>query len=203
MLQYIKGTLIESDEESVTLDHNGLGFRIFVSGQTFQYLPAAGSEIKIYTYLQVKEDAFCLFGFLTKDELRIFKLLIGVSGVGPKGALAVLSVLSTDDLRFAVISDDAKAIAKAPGIGIKSAQRIVLELKDKLKLSDAFGASDDLVKNQSFAQEAGVRQEALLALSALGYSQTEAAQVLSGITITPDMDVESLLKLALRNMALI
>ncbi len=201
MIQYIKGTLAEMDEESVIIDHQGIGFQVYISGQTFEYLPAVGSEIKMYIYFQVKEDAFSLYGFLTKDDLRIFKLLIGVNGVGPKGALAILSVLSADNLRFAVIADDAKAISKAPGIGAKTAQRIVLELKDKLKLEDAFTAQEELVKNPKIEQEKGVRQEALLALTALGYSASEASQVLSGIEITPETDVEAVLKLALRNMA--
>lgn len=201
MIQYIRGTLADMDEESVIIDHQGIGFQVYISGQTFEYLPAVGSEIKMYIYFQVKEDAFSLYGFLTKDDLRIFKLLIGVNGVGPKGALAILSVLSSDNLRFAVIADDAKAISKAPGIGVKTAQRIVLELKDKLKLEDAFTAQEELVKNPKIEQEKGVRQEALLALTALGYSASEASQVLSGIEITPETDVEAVLKLALRNMA--
>ena len=201
MIQYIRGTLADMDEESVIIDHQGIGFQVYISGQTFEYLPAVGSEIKMYIYFQVKEDAFSLYGFLTKDDLRIFKLLIGVNGVGPKGALAILSVLSADNLRFAVISDDAKAISKAPGIGVKTAQRIVLELKDKLKLEDAFHTQEELVKNPQIEQEKGVRQEALLALTALGYSSSEASQVLSGIEITPETDVEEVLKLALRNMA--
>lgn len=201
MIQYIKGILADMDEESVIIDHQGIGFQVYISGQTFEYLPSIGSEIKMYIYFQVKEDAFSLFGFLTKDDLRIFKLLISVNGVGPKGALAILSVLSPDDLRFAVISDNAKAISKAQGIGAKTAQRVVLELKDKLKLEDAFSSQEELVKNPDVALEKGVRQEALLALTALGYSASEATQVLAGIEITPDSDVESVLKLALRNMA--
>ena len=201
MIQYITGTLVDMDEESVIIDHQGIGFQVYISGQTFEYLPSVGSEIKMYIYFQVKEDAFALYGFLTRDDLHIFKLLISVNGVGPKGALAILSVLSPDDLRFAVISDNAKAIAKAQGIGTKTAQRVVLELKDKLKLEDAFSSQDELVKNPQIKMEKGVRQEALLALTALGYSASEASSVLSGIEITPDSDVESVLKLALRNMA--
>ena len=138
MIQYIKGTLADMDERTVTIESNGIGFLVHISGPTFDYLPQVGEQIKMYIYFQVKDDGFALFGFLTKDDLRVFELLLGVGGVGPKGALAVLSVLTPDDLRFAVISDDAKAIAKAPGIGTKTAQRVILELKDKLKLADAF-----------------------------------------------------------------
>ena len=203
MIQYIKGTLADMDEESVTIDNRGIGFQVYISGQTFEYLPEIGAEIKMYIYFQVKEDGFALFGFLTKDDLRVFKLLISVNGVGPKGALAILSVLTPDDLRFAVVADDAKAISKAPGIGAKTAQRVVLELKDKLKLEDAFSPKDELVKNPAIELEKGVRQEALLALTSLGYSASEASSVLAGIEITPESDVEEILKLALKNMAFI
>ena len=203
MIQYIKGTLADMDEESVIIDNHGIGFQVFISGQTFEYLPQIGAEIKMYIYFQVKEDGLALFGFLTKDDLRVFKLLISVNGVGPKGALAILSVLTPDDLRFAVIADDAKAISKAPGIGAKTAQRVVLELKDKLKLEDAFSPKEELVKNPAVELEKGVRQEALLALTSLGYSSSEASQVLSGIEITPESDVEDILKLALKHMVFI
>lgn len=203
MIQYIKGTLTDMDEQTVTIDNHGIGFRVHISGSAFDYLPQIGGQVKMYIYFQVKDDGFSLFGFLTKDDLRVFELLLGVGGVGPKGALALLSTLTPDDLRFAVISDDAKAIAKAPGIGIKTAQRVILELKDKLKLADAFTASEELVKNPALVQEKGVRQEALLALTALGYSAAEASQVLSGIEITPESEVEEVLKLALKNMALL
>ena len=203
MIQYIKGTLADMDERTVTIENNGIGYLVHISGQTFDYLPQVGEQIKMYIYFQVKDDGFALFGFLSKDDLRVFELLLGVGGVGPKGALALLSVLTPDDLRFAVISDDAKAIAKAPGIGTKTAQRVILELKDKLKLADAFHDSQVLEKNPVLMQEKGVRQEALLALTSLGYSAAEASQVLSGIEITPEDAVEDVLKLALKNMAML
>ena len=115
MYSYIKGVLTDMDEESIVVETGGIGYHIYTTGQTFRYLPSVGEEVKVYTYLHVREDAMLLFGFLTKDELKIYKLLLGVSGIGPKGALAILSVMTTDDLRFAVLGDDAKAIAKAPG----------------------------------------------------------------------------------------
>ena len=142
-----------------------------------------------------------LFGFLTKDDLFVFRLLLGVSGIGPKGALAVLSVMTTDDLRFAVLGDDAKAIAKAPGVGAKTAQRLILELKDKLSLEDAF--EQKLAKNDNLVQNKakGAKNEAIEALVALGYSSSEALKALNGIEITDDTDVEDILKAALKNMA--
>lgn len=203
MIEYIKGTLAALEDDAVIIDNHGIGFRVYVAAPTFEYLPQTGSELFLYTYFQVKDDGFSLYGFLRKDDLQVFRLLIGVGGVGPKGALAVLSVLPPDELRFAVIADDAKAISKAPGIGNKTAQRIVLELKDKLKLEDAFSTEEPLAKNPALELEKGVRQEAVLALTALGYSASEATQVLSGIEITSDSDVEDILKLALRNMAML
>ena len=142
-----------------------------------------------------------LFGCLTKDDLFVFRLLLGVSGIGPKGALAILSVMTTDDLRFAVLGDDAKAIAKAPGVGAKTAQRLILELKDKLSLEDAF--EQKLAKNDNPVQNKakGAKNEAIEALVALGYSSSEALKALNGIEITDDTDVEDILKAALKNMA--
>ena len=194
MYAYIKGVLADVEEESVVVEAGGIGYRIYTTGQTFDYLPAVGEEVKLYTYLNVREDAMILYGFLTKDDLR-------VNGIGPKGALAVLSVMTTDDLRFAVLGDDAKAIAKAPGIGAKTAQRVILELKDKLSLEEAFELKSEHVSRQNENGSSGVKNEAVQALVALGYASSEALKALNGIEITDDMDVETLLKAALKNMA--
>lgn len=203
MYSYIKGELSEIVAENhIVVENGGIGYNIYIPGQVLSLLPGVGKEVKIYTYLCVREDAFILYGFLTRDDLNVFKLLIGVSGIGPKGALAILSVMSTDDLRFAVLSDDAKAIAKAPGVGNKTAQRLIIELKDKLSLEDAFE------QKLSHTQEAvsgnglkGIRNEAVEALVSLGYSSTEALKVLRDIEITEDSSVEDILKLALKQMA--
>ena len=142
-----------------------------------------------------------LYGFLRKDDLNVFKLLLGVSGIGPKGALAILSVMTTDELRFAVLGEDEKAIAKAPGVGGKTAKRLILELKDKLKLEDTFEAA--LEHNVTVAASKGnsVKNEAVQALVALGYSSSEALKALQSVEITEDMDVEEVLKGALKQMA--
>ena len=202
MYAYIKGILAEITEDAIIVENQGIGYEIAVPGQVFDYLPSVGEEVKIYTYHYVREDAILLYGFLTKEDVRIFKMLIGVSGIGPKGALAILSVLSTDDLRFAILGDDAKAIAKAPGVGAKTAQRVIIELKDKLSLEDAF---EQKLANQAQKAElnpaVGVKNEAILALTALGYSQSEALKVLQGIEISPDDQVEDVLKMALKQMA--
>ena len=202
MYAYIKGILAEITEDAIIVENQGIGYEIAVPGQVFDYLPSVGEEVKIYTYHYVREDAILLYGFLTKEDVRIFKMLIGVSGIGPKGALSILSVLSTDDLRFAILGDDAKAIAKAPGVGAKTAQRVIIELKDKLSLEDAF---EQKLANQAQTAElnpaVGVKNEAILALTSLGYSQSEALKVLQGIEISPDDQVEDVLKMALKQMA--
>ena len=201
MYSYITGRLTDMEDDLVVVEAGGIGYNIYTTGQTFDYLPSIGEEIKLYTYLNVREDAMMLYGFLTKDDLRVFKLLIGVSGIGPKGALAILSVMTTDDLRFAILGEDAKAIAKAPGIGAKTAQRLILELKDKFSLEDAF--EQKLVHTEEKEADAAksAKNEAVQALVALGYSSSEALKAIGNVEITPDTDVEDILKAALKNMA--
>lgn len=203
MYSYIKGILTDMEEDLVVVEAGGIGYNIYTTGQTFDYLPSIGEEIKLYTYLNVREDAMVLYGFLTKDDLRVFKLLIGVSGIGPKGALAILSVMTTDDLRFAVLGEDAKAIAKAPGIGAKTAQRLILELKDKFSLEDAFEQKleNTVSKNEKLDGVKSAKNEAVQALVALGYSSSEALKAIGDVEITADTDVEDILKSALKNMA--
>lgn len=202
MIQYIRGELAALEEDRIIVDVGGIGYGIFMSVQSMSSLPPVGSEVRIYTYLNVKEDAMQLFGFLTRDDLSVFKLLIGVNGIGPKGGQAVLSVLSPDDLRFAVLSNDVKAISAAPGIGKKTAEKVILELKDKLSLEDAL---DHAVSGQSdnhSVQNGGgkVQSEAVQALVALGYGSTEALKAVKQVEISEDTDVETVLKKALKNM---
>ena len=201
MYSYIKGTLEEIAEGEIVVDNHGIGYQIQTPANMIDSLPAVGGEVKIYTYLHVKEDGIALFGFPAKDGLNVFKLLLRVNGIGPKGALGILSVLSTDDLRFAVIGGDAKAIAKAPGIGAKSAQRIILELKDKLNLEDVLGGFDEEGKSTPVSAANTVKNEAVQALTALGYSSSEALAALAKVEISEDADVESVLKAALKQMA--
>lgn len=202
MYSYIKGILTDMEEDLVVVEAGGIGYNIYTTGQTFDYLPSVGEEVKMYTYLNVREDAMMLYGFLTKDDLRVFKLLIGVNGIGPKGALAILSVMTTDDLRFAVLGEDAKAISKAPGIGAKTAQRLILELKDKFSLEDAFEQKLEHTKAKNVDSAAkSAKNEAVQALVALGYSSSEALKAMGNIEITEDADVEDILKAALKNMA--
>ena len=202
MYSYIKGTLEEISEDQIVVE-NGIGYNIRISARMLDVLPTRGEEIKIYTYLYVKEDAFSLFGFPSRDELEMFKLLINVSGIGPKGGLAVLSVLSANDLRYAIVAEDVKTISKAPGVGSKTAKRLIIELKDKIDLEEVIENGFEQVEasNPVSGSNNRIRKEAADALVALGYSATEASKVLSGIEITEDSDVERVLKAALKNMA--
>lgn len=202
MIQFIRGTLASVEEDRVLVDVNGVGYGIFMSVQAMSALPKTGSEVKIHTYLNVKEDAMQLFGFLTKDDLRIFKLLIKVSGVGPKGAQAVLSALSPDDLRFAVLSGDVKAISAAPGIGKRTAEKIILELKDKLNIEDSLKRI--MEPGVSYGTETraaeSVQSEAVQALVALGYGSTEALRAVKQAAPEEGAGVEEVLRQALKNL---
>lgn len=203
MISYIRGELAEIGEDHVVVDVGGVGYGIFMSGSDMASLPKTGQEVKIHTYLHVKEDLMQLFGFLTKDGLEIFKLIIGVSGIGPKGGLSILTQMTPNDLRFAVMAGDAKAISKAQGIGKKTAEKLILELKDKLKLSDTIGQEVDAPSVQGNAEGAGqIQNEAVEALTALGYGSTEAFQAVRNVEIHEDSTVEDVLKQALRQMAL-
>ena len=202
MYAYIKGELAEINTDHIVIEAGGIGYQVFISLQTFDYLPSVGENLKIYTYLYLREDAMILYGFLTKDDLELFKLLISVSGIGPKGGLAILSTLEADDLRFAILSGDAKAISKAPGVGGKTAQRVILELKDKLSLEAAFEAKTEHVQKNAAAAGGSVKNDAVMALTALGYSSTESLKAVSAVEITEDMDVEEVLKAALKHLSL-
>ncbi len=205
MYAYIKGTLEEIMEDCVVVETGGIGYNVKVSTTTADLLPGIGSEVKIYTYTLVREDAFSLYGFLTRDDLEIFKKLITVSGIGPKGGLAILSVMSADALRFAVMAGDAKAIAKAPGIGAKTAERVILDLRDKISLEDTLrgigapagkaGASADVQ-----AADNVMKREAIEALVALGYSASDATAAVKKVELHEDITVEDILKQALKYM---
>lgn len=201
MYSYMKGELVEISEDAIVLEVNQIGYNIHIPASMIDSFHGIGQEIKIYTYFHVKEDSMKLYGFLTRDDLNIFKLLLGVNGIGPKGALAILTVMTPDDLRFAVLGEDAKTIAKAPGIGTKTAQRLILELKDKLSLEDAFEAKSRHVSEEADNFGSVVKSEAVQALTALGYSSTEALKAINVVEITEDATVEEVLKAALKQMA--
>lgn len=202
MIQFIRGTLASLEEDRVLVDVNGVGYGIFMSVQAMSMMPGTGTEVKIHTYLNVKEDAMQLFGFLTKEDLKIFKMLIKVSGVGPKGAQAVLSALSPDDLRFAVLSGDVKAISAAPGIGKRTAEKIILELKDKLNIEETLeqAAEPGVSPGIETGAAGSVQSEAVQALVALGYGSTEALRAVKQSDAGEGADVEAVLKQALKNL---
>ena len=200
MYAYFKGKLAYVGEDSIILDVHDVGYRILLSPTSIAFLPQIGEFVQLYTYTSVREDAIWLYGFLNHDDLEIFKKCITVSGIGPKGAMAILSVMDANSLRFAIISGDAKAIAQAPGIGIKTAQRLILELKDKISIEDTLVNKEANGVRMTAELRSSNMDEALEALVALGYSSSEALKAIKNVENASEMDVELLLKAALKNM---
>lgn len=202
MFYSLTGKLIYKDEQVIAISCGGVGFKCFTTRYTMSALSQSSSEeVTVFTHLNVREDALDLFAFATPQELDAFKLLITVSGVGPKAALAILSELTPDNFAVAVASGDAKAITAANGVGPKLAQRVVMELKDKISgvsfISDDSSAISGAVNT---ANKGNNTAEAIAALTALGYSQTEASVAVS--KLSPSLSVEELIKAALKNMTL-
>lgn len=202
MIAFIQGELCDAGQDTIVVACHGIGYEIQIPVSVAQVLPDPGNVVKIYTYTYVREDALGLFGFLTKDDLKIFKLLITVNGVGPKAALAILSAMTADELRFAILAEDAKAIAKAPGIGPKTAKRMIIELKDKLNLESMIEGHGDAEMSLSEPGDAAanVRDEVIMALTALGYGNTEAVRAVRAVSGADEMDSETLLKQALKKI---
>lgn len=203
MISYIRGTLAEKNEDSAVVEAHGVGYQIFVPVPVLSELPPLGESVKIYTYFSVREDGMSLFGFLSRQDLAMFKQLIGVNGIGPKSALGILSALRPDVLRMAVASGDAKTISRAPGVGPKTAQRIILDLKDKIRPEDvlARGLEESLAVPEEISGVGQAGKEAVEALTALGYSAAEAAGAVKKVKITEEMTAEDVLKGALRHLA--
>lgn len=197
MLAYIKGTITDIGSDEIIVETGGVGFLVFTSSQATTRLTKNQQAI-IYTHLNVREDDMSLFGFLTKEERSVFRMLINVSGVGPKSALSILSCLSVDELRMAVLSDDYKAIAKANGIGPKTAQRLIIELRDKFHLEDVLDSYEENTTDTSVPED--LISEASMALSSLGYSNVEALRAIKKVPNSEGMTVEQLLKAALKNI---
>lgn len=203
MIEFLKGEVADMTEGSIILDVNGVGYEVLVPGQLLSMLEGIGQSLKLYTHMQVREDTVTLFGFLTRDDLQMFRMLISVNGVGPRAGLSILSALGADDLRFAVLADDAKRISKTPGIGAKTAQKIILELKDKLDLEEAFEKKLAAAENApeiSAAAGDDIIQDAVQALVALGYGSTEALKAVRSVKPAENMNTEDILKEALKRM---
>ena len=197
MIAHIEGTLSDKGIDYVVIDAGGVGFELSVSANTLSNCPSNGERLKLHTYLAVREDAMELFGFATKEEKKMFLRLIGVSGIGPRTALGILSALSVHDISVALVTGDANTLAKAPGIGKKTAQRLVLELKDKVDNDELTSAASPGAAFIPAAQSA--EAEAIEALMALGYPSNEAAKAVSAVAGQSDKSGD-LIFLALRRL---
>ncbi len=194
MIGFIKGTIEDIEEDRAVVDCNGIGYNIFMPSSVLANI-SIGATVKIYTYLAVREDTMNLFGFLGKQDLDIFKKLITVSGIGPKGGLSIMSVMTADEVRMAIITGDHKAISKAPGVGAKTAMKVIVELKDKVNLEEV-----SFVSGAAAPVESNLQKEAIMALVALGYSEHESALAVKKVDGALYEDVETLIKEALRKM---
>ncbi|MCR5499327.1 MAG: Holliday junction branch migration protein RuvA [Acetatifactor sp.] len=203
MIGFVHGIVEYVSEELAILDVGGIGYNIHVSADTASKMPGLGEEAKLYTYTSVREDAIWLYGFLTRQDLEIFKKCITVSGIGPKGALSILSVMDADTLRYAIMAGDKKAISKAPGVGPKMAERLILELKDKVSIDDEMigrEIAQAATGNPLMAADTPEKKEAVEALVALGYGQTESVRAVNAVPGVESMDSGSILKAALKKM---
>ncbi|MBQ3600468.1 MAG: Holliday junction branch migration protein RuvA [Lachnospiraceae bacterium] len=198
MIAFVKGVFEDCSGGSIIVDNNGIGYEILVSEHTVSQLPAIGSQIKLYTHFNVREDAMQLFGFLEKSDLQMFQLLITVNGIGPKGALGILSAMSANELRFAIYAQDAKTISKAPGIGKKTAEKMILELKDKVNLQDTISLVESKQEETELLSNAKV--ETIEALEALGYSRSESVKAIQKVPDAKHMNTEELLKASLKHL---
>ncbi|MGN1083594.1 MAG: Holliday junction branch migration protein RuvA [Lachnospiraceae bacterium] len=206
MIAYIHGMFAEADSNMVTIETaGGIAYEVAVMQADLDKLPAPGEELKLYTYLQVKEDGVALFGFLSKYDLTIFKLLITVSGIGPKLGLGILSSVGAEELRMAVLSEDADRLSAAPGVGKKTAGRLVIELKDKIMaLTASFAEEFAESSTESLASEPAekkqLRDNAVQVLVALGYAQKEALKAVRGVEMTEGMTEDEMIRLSLRQL---
>lgn len=204
MIQFIHGILSEISDGYIVVEASGVGYGIFVPATVLSELPSAGEEIRVYTHFSVREDGQTLYGFMSREDREMFRQLLSVNGVGPKGALGILSVLRPDDLRMAIISADAKGISRAPGIGQKTAQRIILDLKDKIDaeavLQHGGGVRMGDIAAEAAESGSGPQAEAVEALITLGYSRAEAGRAVRKVTDSEAVTTEEILKRALKSL---
>ncbi len=200
MIAYVHGVIEDVSEDNVVIDVNGIGYNVRISADTASRLPGEGESVRLYTYTLVREDAFQLYGFLTRNDLNIFKQCITVNGIGPKGALAILSVMDADSLRYAIMAGDTKAISRAPGIGARTAERLILDLKDKIKIDDVLIGKEIAATASLHTADTPQKKEAVEALVSLGYGQTESVKAVNSIEGIENMDSGAVLKAALKKM---
>lgn len=180
MFAYIKGELAEKTQNYVVIDVNGIGYQIFVSELAISQIGEVGSIVKLHTYYYVREDLICLYGFLNREELRMFELLLSVSGIGAKSAIATLSNITPSSFALAVITDNVATLTKIPGVGKKTAQRLILELKDKIKTEEAVAKAPE---TQIILETNENVEEATAALQILGYTKKEVEKALEHVSI--------------------
>lgn len=198
MISYIKGNLEVKNIDNVVIDVGGIGYKIFMSGSSIERLGEIGTTVKVHTYMRVREDDISLYGFCTNEELRMFEQLLGVSGVGAKSALTILSNISPSSFALAIISGDVNALKSLPGIGAKSAQRMILELKDKMKTQDAIETEFVPVKT---IDKNDKTRDAVEALQVLGYARKDIDLAISNID-TKDLSVEEIIKQGLKYLGM-
>lgn len=197
MIGFLKGEICEICEDNLVLEVSGVGYNIGITTKTADLLPGIGEEAKIYTYMSVREDAVKLYGFIAREDLEFFKMLITVNGIGPKGAQSILAVMNPDELRYAIIAGDAKTLSKCPGVGSKSAQRIILDLKDKVSIEDTLAPVSER-DTQVSGKMSDARREAAEALAALGFSASDSLRAVRKVSDGDNMTVEELIKAALK-----
>lgn len=201
MISYLIGQVVDTSENFAVLEVNQIGYQVFMTIRDLANLPEYREKIKVFTYLYLKEDLMQLYGFIDQEDLKLFQMLINVNGIGPKAGMSILSALSADDLRFAVLSEDVKTITKVPGIGNKTAQRMILDLKDKISLDEAFEKKILKSEGQKKNNNQDYVDEAILALTSLGYSNSEALRAVRAVKIEENWTTEDIIREALKTIS--
>ena len=198
MISYLKGRLETKNIDSVIIEVGGIGYKVFMSRNSIDNLGDSGKDVKVFTYMRVREDDISLYGFLSNEELKMFEQLLGVSGVGAKSAINILSNISPSSFALAIISDDISKLKSLPGIGAKSAQRMVLELKDKMKTADAIETE---VTSSVYTPTDDKTKDAIEALQVLGYARRDIDVVLAKIN-TEELTVEEIIRQGLKQLGM-
>lgn len=197
MIGFLKGELCEVRPGRMVVEVNGFGMNVLISDSMIEELPSIGSQIKVYTYMSVREDGMSLYGFLSRDALDLFNMLISVSGVGPKSAQAILGFYSVSDIKYFIVTEDSAHLSKAPTVGKKTAERIILELKDKVNSEEIAMLESNIKTGEKLSSEAN---DAIEALVALGYDKKAAKNAVMSIEHIEELDTNQILKIALQYM---